>query len=188
MPKRAVYSDKVFRGSLPFAPATIAGGFMFVCCVGLDRARQIRRGRCAQADPAVPRQHPRADRGGRRHHARHRQVHGLCHRPRQLAADERGVLRQFHRRPAAPGARASCQASAAPNAWSRSTRRRISANDGTHPRGDALDHGCVLCGGGRGPSAAPRSIPADRAGFGCPSRARSSSPPACASWPARRRC
>jgi enamine deaminase RidA (YjgF/YER057c/UK114 family) len=38
MPKRAIYSDKVFRGSLPFAPATIAGGFMFVCCVGLDRA------------------------------------------------------------------------------------------------------------------------------------------------------
>ena len=38
MPKRAIYSDKVFRGSLPFAPATVAGGFMFVCCVGLDRA------------------------------------------------------------------------------------------------------------------------------------------------------
>jgi 2-iminobutanoate/2-iminopropanoate deaminase len=38
MPKRAIYSDKVFKGSLPFAQATVAGGFMFVCCVGLDRA------------------------------------------------------------------------------------------------------------------------------------------------------
>ena len=40
MPKRAIYSDKVFRGALPFAPATVAGGFMFVCCVGLDRSGQ----------------------------------------------------------------------------------------------------------------------------------------------------
>ena len=38
MPKRAITSDKVFKGSLPFAQATIAGGFMFVCCVGRDRA------------------------------------------------------------------------------------------------------------------------------------------------------
>jgi 2-iminobutanoate/2-iminopropanoate deaminase len=38
MPKRAVSSDNVFKGSLPFAQATIAGGFMFVCCVGRDRA------------------------------------------------------------------------------------------------------------------------------------------------------
>ena len=37
MPKRAVYSDRVFKGSLPFAQATIANGFMFVCCVGRDR-------------------------------------------------------------------------------------------------------------------------------------------------------
>src|ERR1044071_8498854 len=37
MPKRIVTSDKVFKGSLPFAQATIAGGFMFVCCVGRDR-------------------------------------------------------------------------------------------------------------------------------------------------------
>jgi 2-iminobutanoate/2-iminopropanoate deaminase len=37
MPKRAVYSDKIFKSSLPFAQATIAGGFMFVCCVGHDR-------------------------------------------------------------------------------------------------------------------------------------------------------
>jgi 2-iminobutanoate/2-iminopropanoate deaminase len=36
MPKRAVSSPKVFKGSLPFAQATIAGGFMFVCCVGRD--------------------------------------------------------------------------------------------------------------------------------------------------------
>jgi 2-iminobutanoate/2-iminopropanoate deaminase len=38
MPKRAIYSDKVFKGWLPFAAATVAGGFMFVCCVGRDRA------------------------------------------------------------------------------------------------------------------------------------------------------
>ena len=38
MPKRAITSDKVFKGSLPFAQATVAGGFMFVCCVGHDRA------------------------------------------------------------------------------------------------------------------------------------------------------
>ena len=37
MPKRAITSDKVFKGSLPFAQATVAGGFMFVCCVGRDR-------------------------------------------------------------------------------------------------------------------------------------------------------
>src|SRR5262249_10944063 len=37
MPKRAVSSDRVHKSSLPFAQATIAGGFMFVCCVGCDR-------------------------------------------------------------------------------------------------------------------------------------------------------
>ena len=37
MPKRIITSDKVFKGSLPFAQATVAGGFMFVCCVGRDR-------------------------------------------------------------------------------------------------------------------------------------------------------
>jgi 2-iminobutanoate/2-iminopropanoate deaminase len=44
MPKRAITSDKVFRGALPFAPATIAGGFMFVCCVGVDRAGHFAKG------------------------------------------------------------------------------------------------------------------------------------------------
>ena len=34
MPKRIVESKQVFKGSLPFAQATVAGGFMFVCCVG----------------------------------------------------------------------------------------------------------------------------------------------------------
>ena len=38
MPKRAVSSDRVYKSSLPFAQATIAGGFMFVCCVGCDRS------------------------------------------------------------------------------------------------------------------------------------------------------
>ena len=38
MPKRAVSSNRVYKSSLPFAQATIAGGFMFVCCIGCDRA------------------------------------------------------------------------------------------------------------------------------------------------------
>ena len=37
MPKRIVSSDRVLKSSLPFAQATIAGAFMFVCCVGTDR-------------------------------------------------------------------------------------------------------------------------------------------------------
>jgi enamine deaminase RidA (YjgF/YER057c/UK114 family) len=37
MPKRIISSDRVRKSSLPFAQATIAGGFMFVCCVGTDR-------------------------------------------------------------------------------------------------------------------------------------------------------
>ena len=37
MPKRAVSSDRVYKNELPFAQATVAGGFMFVCCVGCDR-------------------------------------------------------------------------------------------------------------------------------------------------------
>ena len=37
MPKRAVSSNRVYKSSLPFAQATVAGGFMFVCCVGCDR-------------------------------------------------------------------------------------------------------------------------------------------------------
>ncbi len=44
MPKRAVYSDRVFKGSLPFAQATIAGGFMFVACVGRDREGRFAAG------------------------------------------------------------------------------------------------------------------------------------------------
>ena len=37
MPKTAVYSDRVYKSRLPFAQATLAGSFMFVCCVGADR-------------------------------------------------------------------------------------------------------------------------------------------------------
>lgn len=36
MPKRAISSDRVFKGRLPFAQAIIAGDFMFVCCMGMD--------------------------------------------------------------------------------------------------------------------------------------------------------
>jgi 2-iminobutanoate/2-iminopropanoate deaminase len=52
MPKRAVSSDRVYKSSLPFAQATVAGGFMFVCCIGCDRngrfARDV-RGQTQQA-------------------------------------------------------------------------------------------------------------------------------------------
>ncbi len=34
MPKRAISSDKVFKPSLPFAQATLAGGFLFACSTG----------------------------------------------------------------------------------------------------------------------------------------------------------
>jgi enamine deaminase RidA (YjgF/YER057c/UK114 family) len=37
MPKRAISSNRIYKSSLPFAQATVAGGFMFVCCVGCDR-------------------------------------------------------------------------------------------------------------------------------------------------------
>ena len=53
MPKRAVSSDKVFKGSLPFAQATIAGGFMFVCCVGRDREGRFPEGVKAQTQQAI---------------------------------------------------------------------------------------------------------------------------------------
>ena len=36
MPKRSVSSARVYKSRLPFAQATIAGDFMFVCCVGVD--------------------------------------------------------------------------------------------------------------------------------------------------------
>ena len=48
MPKHSITSDRVFRSRLPFAQATIAGGFMFVCCVGCDR-----QGRFAIGDVRV---------------------------------------------------------------------------------------------------------------------------------------
>lgn len=37
MPKQIVTSDHAYRSPLPFAQATVAGGFMFVCSVGCDR-------------------------------------------------------------------------------------------------------------------------------------------------------
>ena len=44
MPKRAITSDRVFQGRLPCAQATVAGGFMFVCCVGTDREGRMAAG------------------------------------------------------------------------------------------------------------------------------------------------
>ncbi|MFZ6763155.1 MULTISPECIES: RidA family protein [Acetobacterales] len=37
MPKKILASDRVGRSRLPFAQATLAGGFLFVCCMGNDR-------------------------------------------------------------------------------------------------------------------------------------------------------
>lgn len=53
MPKRIVTSDRVFKGSLPFAQATIAGGFMFVCCVGVDRNGKVASGIAAQTQQCL---------------------------------------------------------------------------------------------------------------------------------------
>jgi 2-iminobutanoate/2-iminopropanoate deaminase len=41
VPKEIISSDRVFKGSLPFAQATVAGGFMFVCCTGVDRDGRV---------------------------------------------------------------------------------------------------------------------------------------------------
>lgn len=38
MPKKAISSGRVFKPSLPFAQATLAGGFLFVCSTGRDLA------------------------------------------------------------------------------------------------------------------------------------------------------
>ena len=38
MPKRAIATDRVFKPSLPFAQATLAGGFLFACSTGRDLA------------------------------------------------------------------------------------------------------------------------------------------------------
>lgn len=46
MPKRIITSDRIHKGRLPFAQATVAGGFMFVCCVGTDKD-----GKLAIGDP-----------------------------------------------------------------------------------------------------------------------------------------
>lgn len=37
MPKRAIATDRVFKPALPFAQATLAGGFLFACSTGRDR-------------------------------------------------------------------------------------------------------------------------------------------------------
>lgn len=44
MPKRAIRSNRAFRSELPFAQATVAGGFMFVACVGCDREGRFAKG------------------------------------------------------------------------------------------------------------------------------------------------
>lgn len=41
MPKRAISSDLVFKPSLPFAQATLAGGFLFACSTGRNLQGQF---------------------------------------------------------------------------------------------------------------------------------------------------
>lgn len=53
MPKRAIASDRVFKGSLPFAQATLAGGFLFVCCTGRDREGRFAADVRAQTQQAI---------------------------------------------------------------------------------------------------------------------------------------
>ena len=69
MPKRAIILGQGVQRLAAIRQATVAGGFMFVCCVGARPLRPIRGGRRTRADASLPRQHPRADRGGRRHDA-----------------------------------------------------------------------------------------------------------------------
>jgi len=44
MPKRSVTSPRIHRSALPFAQATVAGGFMFVACIGTDREGRLASG------------------------------------------------------------------------------------------------------------------------------------------------
>ncbi|MBM3530213.1 MAG: RidA family protein [Alphaproteobacteria bacterium] len=44
MPKRIIASNRIYRSALPFAPATTAGGFIFVCCVGTDSLGRFAEG------------------------------------------------------------------------------------------------------------------------------------------------
>ena len=52
MPKRIITSDRIHKGRLPFAQATVAGGFMFVCCVGTDKDGKLSR---IEVDEKMPR-------------------------------------------------------------------------------------------------------------------------------------
>ncbi|UFN47744.1 RidA family protein [Roseomonas sp. OT10] len=54
MPKRIIETDRLPRGRLPFAQATVAGGFMFVCCIGYDAKGQVALGDArAQTQQAI---------------------------------------------------------------------------------------------------------------------------------------
>ena len=44
MPKRAISSDRVFKPALPFAQATVAGGFVFACSTGRNLQGEFARG------------------------------------------------------------------------------------------------------------------------------------------------
>ncbi|MFT3987519.1 RidA family protein [Aestuariivirga sp.] len=54
MPRRTISSNKIHKVDLPFAQATIAGDFMFVCCMGMDRAGKFALGNArAQTQQAI---------------------------------------------------------------------------------------------------------------------------------------
>lgn len=53
MPKRIVSSDRVYRSRLPFAQATVAGGFMFVCCTGTDKDGRVAPDVTAQTQQCI---------------------------------------------------------------------------------------------------------------------------------------
>ena len=44
MPKRAIASNRVYKPSLPFAQATLAGDFLFACSTGRNLAGQFAAG------------------------------------------------------------------------------------------------------------------------------------------------
>ena len=82
MPKRSVSSDRVYKSRLPFAQATIASDFMFVCCAGADL-----QGQSALGDARRPAVHRQAD--GSVHEFRHANRQGFRGRSRQPEARHR---------------------------------------------------------------------------------------------------
>ena len=133
---------------------------MFVCCVGRDREGQFAVGDVrAQTQACLDNIRALIEEAGGTM-KRHRQMHGLCHRPRQLAADERSLFQEFRGRPAAPRVlhRLGPRRAGMPG---RDRRHRLSRQGLMAARGirGASVRCCVRCRSGRraSPQACPRA-------------------------------